>query len=285
MTRRPGRTASTILGLAIGTILGLAIGLSLLLGAADPAGAQPASAPDVDGAADSAGPGGRDAPGWTPIETIRAAPGAPVRDVTGGRLLRVAPHVDREDSAGTGAPALRRLPSRVRISPALPKTASSTEAERFHRVVVEDPGHFSAGAHRIALAGVRAPTARTHCTGTGGAVWPCGRHAVAAVRKFVRTRALDCAAPVEAALTDASDNAASDGARSGAGRICQVGGTVLNAWVVAQGWAVPTDDAQGRRWQGLHAMALREGRGIYRDLGRGDSSERSVARQSVLIAE
>ncbi len=283
MTRRPGWTAST-------RTLRLAIGLSLLIGAGGPAWAQSASAPDVDGAADSVTPGGDEPPGWTPIEAIRAAPGAPMRDVTGGRLLRVAPRIDPRDGIGPDTPTLRRLPSRVRLSPTRSAATAGTEAERFHRVVVEDPGHFSAGTHRIALAGVMAPTARTRCTGTGGAVWPCGRHAVAAVRKFVRTRALDCTAPVGAtpvgaASMDAADDDASDRASSPAGRICKVGGTVLNAWVVAQGWAVPTDDAQGRRWQGLHAMARREGRGIYRDLGQGDPIDGGVARETVLIAE
>ncbi|MEM7566877.1 MAG: hypothetical protein AAF321_06545, partial [Pseudomonadota bacterium] len=125
--------------------------------------------------------------------------------------------------------------------------------------------------------GVKAPTPRTRCTGTGGAVWPCGKHALAAVRRFVRTRALDCDAPTSSDETEA------------AGRVCKVGGTVLNAWVVAQGWAVPTDDAAGRPWHGLNAEARRAGRGIYRDLGRGEARDggiaREVAPEPVLVAQ
>ncbi|MEM7566250.1 MAG: hypothetical protein AAF321_03365, partial [Pseudomonadota bacterium] len=131
-------------------------------------------------------------PAWSPVDAIRAAPAPAVRDVTGGRLLRVAPKVEGADAAASG---LRRLPSRAAVSPEPSDAGPSNAAQRFHRVVIEDAGHFAVEGHRIALAGVKAPTPRTRCTGTGGAVWPCGKHALAAVRRFVRTRALDCDAP------------------------------------------------------------------------------------------
>ena len=176
---------------------------------------------------------------WEPVEAVRSAPGRAVRDVTGRGMVRAVPDLPAD------APS-RRLPSRASSSP----TTAAPEPERFHRVTIEDAGHFRAGTRRVALAGIAALGADATCGGTDArGARPCGRLAAAAVRRLVRTRALDCE-PAPPQTPDAA-------------RLCHVGPVLLNAWIVRQGWAVPSDDALGETFAELHEAARREGQGLH----------------------
>ena len=175
---------------------------------------------------------------WRPVTGVRE--GA-VRDVTGQGQLRVAP-------APSGD--MRRLPSRVTASPKPPP-----EPDWFHRVVIPDAGHFRSDGRVFALAGLSAPAADTVCPAAElRAEWPCGRRAMAAVRRFVRSRALEC---------DPLPDAAPDGPRT-----CRVGGASLNEWIVAQGWASPTEGAHPDL-RAAHRAAREAGRGMH---GRPESA-------------
>ena len=78
----------------------------------------------------------------------------------------------------------------------------------------------------IALAGIDAPSFDARC-GEGAAAWPCGRMARAALRRFIRSRAIECEVPAAA-------NDIPDAAR------CEVAGEDIAEWLVAQGWAKKT---------------------------------------------
>ena len=78
----------------------------------------------------------------------------------------------------------------------------------------------------IALAGIDAPDFDARC-GEGASAWPCGRMARAALRRFIRGRAIECEAPEGAEEIP-------DAAR------CEVAGEDIAAWLVAQGWARKT---------------------------------------------
>ena len=81
----------------------------------------------------------------------------------------------------------------------------------------------------IRLAGIRRRTS-TRCCGEGAAAWPCGRMARAALRSFIRGRAIECEMPAGA---DKIPDPAS----------CMVGGDDISEWLVAQGWAKRSGDA------------------------------------------
>ena len=173
---------------------------------------------------------------WSPVDTIRRTPTGTIRDVTGGRLIRIAPQ-------GPQLAAPRRLPSRARVSVAVPAPKTP---DRFHRVVFEDAGHFRSDGRVIALAGLVALAPDAVCE--AGA--PCGRRAVAAVRRFVRARSLDCAPLADDAPPDAP-------------RLCHVGPIFLNAWIVGQGWAEASEDADGQALEPFEAEAEAAGRGLH----------------------
>jgi len=78
----------------------------------------------------------------------------------------------------------------------------------------------------IALADIDAPSFDARC-GEGASAWPCGRMARAALRRFIRGRAIECEVPEGA---DAIPEAAR----------CEVAGEDIAAWLVAQGWAKNT---------------------------------------------
>ena len=127
-----------------------------------------------------------------------AVGGGPAMGAGRGRAERARSCRARRDgpwhgSCRAGLPAdapSRRLPSRASLSP---PTTAAPEPERFHRVTIEDAGHFRVGTRRIALAGIAALGADATCGETDAqGARPCGRLAAAAVRRFVRARALDC---------------------------------------------------------------------------------------------
>lgn len=99
--------------------------------------------------------------------------------------------------------------------------------ERIFSPVIAAAGIVRIGDREIRLAGIEAPGAKASC---GTSAWPCGAMARAALRRFIRGRALDCAVP--AGASEIPDDA-----------VCSVAGENLSRWLVAQGWAEATDEA------------------------------------------
>ena len=122
------------------------------------------------------------------------------------------------------APPAATAPLR-RVAPAAAPPAPPPEArsERLFNPVIASAGIVIAGGQRIRLAGVDAPTFAERC-GEGAAAWPCGRMGRAALRRFVRGRAIECEIP--AGGEEVPDPA-----------LCRVAGEDLSEWLVENGWA------------------------------------------------
>ena len=89
---------------------------------------------------------------------------------------------------------------------------------------VTDGDTLRIGPERIRLHGIDAPESAQSCR-AGGKTWACGEVATRALRERIGRRPVEC----------------SERDRDRYGRIvavCRVGGADLNAWMVAQGWAV-----------------------------------------------
>lgn len=107
--------------------------------------------------------------------------------------------------------------------PSQPTPELEARAERLFNPVVIAAGTIRARGEEIRLAGIDAPEFEARC-GEGASAWPCGRMARAALRRFIRGRAIECHVPAGAAKIP--DSAA-----------CNVAGQGLAEWLVAQGWA------------------------------------------------
>jgi endonuclease YncB( thermonuclease family) len=148
------------------------------------------------------------------------------------------------DTGGTAGPPVRNVtPPDMTAAPVitgpLSRVATREDAtvetqaqvERLFNPIVVAAGTIKAGGRDIALAGIEAPTFDERC-GEGDGVWPCGRMARAALRRFVRGRAIECEVPAGAgALPERAT--------------CRVAGEDLAAWLVAQGWAKRDGDLYG----------------------------------------
>ena len=89
---------------------------------------------------------------------------------------------------------------------------------------VLDGDTLQIGTQRIRLHGIDAPERRQTCSAHGES-WACGAEAARALAAFIAGRRVECAA--------------SDTDRYGRTvAVCSAGGTDLNAWMVAQGWAL-----------------------------------------------
>jgi len=117
------------------------------------------------------------------------------------------------------APTMRAAPP-ARERPAAAKPA---RLQRLFNPVVNAAGGVEAGGRTIRFAGVAAPEIDKRC-GAEATGWPCGRKARAALRRFIRGRAVECELPEGAETIP-------DRAR------CFVAGEDISVWLVAQGWA------------------------------------------------
>jgi endonuclease YncB( thermonuclease family) len=134
----------------------------------------------------------------------------------------------------------------VRVESPAPETpAEPARLERLFNPIVVSAGAIEVGDDVIRLAGVAATDTDRSC-GEGASAWPCGRLARAALRSFIRGRAIECEIPAGA---DAVPNPAR----------CLVGGEDISAWLVAQGWAEADgaydDDAKAARDEKLGLFA------------------------------
>jgi endonuclease YncB( thermonuclease family) len=113
----------------------------------------------------------------------------------------------------------------TRLEPAAPEPEPEPEARvaRLFNPIVVAASTVKAQGRDIHLAGIDAPPFDARC-GEGEAAWPCGRMARAALRRFIRGRAIECDVPEGA--DDIPDPAT-----------CRCAGEDIAAWLVASGWA------------------------------------------------
>lgn len=145
--------------------------------------------------------------------TAEPAP-TPVRDVTPDNI--------------TAGP--RIVGPLARVEPTAPEPKA--RVERLYNPIVVAAGTIKAQGRDINLAGVTAPGFEERC-GEGEAAWPCGRMARAALRRFIRGRAIECDVPPGA--DEIPDPAT-----------CRVAGEDIAAWLVAGGWAKRDGDRYGK---------------------------------------
>jgi endonuclease YncB( thermonuclease family) len=169
-----------------------------------------------------------------------AAEPAPKREMVSRPVRNVTPPGVTPGPAVTG-PLLRVAPPR---SPKAPRPA---RVQRVYHPIVVSAGVIKVRGRDIELAGVDAPDFDATC-GEGAAAWPCGRMARAALRRFLRGRAIECAVPLGA---DDIPNVGS----------CSVGGENLSEWLVSEGWARPV----GAIYAPLEAPARQARLGLWSD--------------------
>lgn len=176
-----------------------------------------------------------------------AAPGA----VETGSDIR---YVERDGIVATRVDGpLTRTQSTV-VVPEAVVVPEGPKPTLYRLVVIEDVDTVNLRSHTVQLAHVEGPDADESCTTASGRNWPCGMRARTALRRLVRSRALECL-----------DLAAPEGAPRRAN--CSAAGRDLSVWLMEQGWARPTDDAPAAMKE-LHAAAEAAGRGLYDPAGR-----------------
>jgi endonuclease YncB( thermonuclease family) len=156
-------------------------------------------------------------PGFKPLETqMESDPARPV-----ATAMIAPPPIDY----GT----LVREPPRDPLSPlsqALPPPPVAPDdwpGTILYRPVATASAQFDAMGYKIAIAGTESVDAAQTCAFEGGQ-WPCGVRALAAVRLWLRGRALSCVMPPEA-----------DRQLLVAG--CRLGKQDVGTWLVSNGWA------------------------------------------------
>jgi endonuclease YncB( thermonuclease family) len=169
-----------------------------------------------------------------------AAESPPRREVVSRAVRNVTPPGVTPGPTVTG-PLVRVVPPQSRRSP------RPARVQRVYHPIVVSAGVIKAGGRDIELAGVAAPDFDATC-GEGAAAWPCGRMARAALRQFIRGRAIECAVPPGA------DEIPSVGS-------CSVGGENLSEWLVSKGWARPV----GAIYAPLEAPARQARLGLWSD--------------------
>lgn len=117
----------------------------------------------------------------------------------------------------------------TRVSP--PVEPPKARTERLYQPIVLAAGLLRARERQVRLAGIAAPEFDARC-GEGASAWPCGRMARAALRSFIRGRAIECEVP--AGAKEIPDLA-----------LCNVGGQNISEWLIAQGWAKRTGEDFG----------------------------------------
>jgi endonuclease YncB( thermonuclease family) len=114
----------------------------------------------------------------------------------------------------------------ARVAP--PAEPEKAQTARFFNAIIISAGVIKLRGEEVHLAGIAAPAFDDRC-GEGAAAWPCGRMARAALRSFLRGRAVECEIPAgEEKLPDPAN--------------CSVGGESISEWLVAQGWAKRSGD-------------------------------------------
>ena len=138
---------------------------------------------------------------------------------------------------------------------ALPEPEPEARVERLFQPIVVAAGTIKVRGRDIRLAGIAALGFDERC-GEGAAAWPCGRMARAALRRFIRGRAIECDVPPGA--DDIPDPAT-----------CRIGGEDIAQWLVTQGWA----KRDGNRYGEEEDAARRAKLGLWSEERPGDQAE------------
>ena len=129
--------------------------------------------------------------------------------------------------------------------------SASSEADLSGQARVIDGDSILVGRVEVRLHGIDAPEAKQTCV-LDGVRWPCGRQATRALRNLIEGRVVVC---------DERD-------RDNYGRVvavCRHDGTNVNAWLVANGWAMAY-----RRHSLAYVHPESEARSARRGIWRGD---------------
>ena len=203
----------------------------------------------VTGAPETESP---DGPGLSEVDSeiafeLRPSTETPAETVAGDVRNVTPPNM-------TSGPRVSGPLARVGPQPAhdAPADEAQGRMERLFNPIVVSAGTIKAGGRDIHLDGVAAPAFDERC-GEGEAAWPCGRMARAALRRFIRGRAIECEVP-EGAET-IPDPAT-----------CRVAGEDISRWLVAQGWAKRNGNSYGEE----EGAARDAGLGLWGD-GRDDA--------------
>ena len=138
-----------------------------------------------------------------------------------------APKTIRDVTPDTMTAGPRVTGTLTRVDP--PAAAPQARTERLFNPIVIAAGTIKVREREIHFAGIAAPEFEKMC-GEGASAWPCGRLARAALRSFIRGRAIECEVPAGAEkIPDPAE--------------CVVGGDNISKWLVAQGWAKRSGDA------------------------------------------
>ena len=128
-----------------------------------------------------------------------------------------------------------------------PPHAREARMQRLFNPLVVSADRIKVREREIALAGIDAPDFDARC-GEVDAAWPCGRMARAALRRFIRGRAIECEVP--AGVEEIPDVAR-----------CEVAGQDMSEWLVAQGWARKT----AQSYADAETAARNAKRGLWAD--------------------
>ncbi len=199
---------------------------------ADPADADPADASANEPETGEAGPGG----GGPAIDQLAEA-GRPAEPAAAVGTTPRTGEIVAPASRDVTPPGVTRGPEvtgpLVRIEPVRPDPPAGPpppeDPVKLFRIRIEADGRFVAGSAKFRLAGITLSAPETLCGG-GAAQWPCGRMAVAQLRRLVGSRAIDCDRAAGRSQPD-------DPAR------CRLGQTDLSEWMVKTGWARAADPA------------------------------------------
>lgn len=156
-----------------------------------------------------------------------------VRDVTPDEILQ-SPAMEQL--------TLERLPDKK--PPPLPK--KQPEATSWKRPMVVSAGVFISKGTEIKLAGVEFVNLDKICIDHTKRNWPCGRFAKTAFSNYVRGRTIACD-PVESQSDSITTH-------------CKLGEKSLAKWLVANGWAVASDQT----FRNEQSLAEKSFLGIWR---------------------
>lgn len=164
-----------------------------------------------------------DAASVVPDIGLALRPGASADEAAAVRVVR-----DVTPTSMTAGPKVTGALVRVQAPAPESKPPEQARHERLFNPIVIAAGTLKLRNREIVLAGIEAPAFDARC-GEGARAWPCGRLARAALRSFIRRRAIECEVPPGAAEVPASAR-------------CSVAGADIAEWLVAQGWAKPAGD-------------------------------------------
>jgi len=166
-----------------------------------------------------------------------ASPATAVSDPSNAMPFELRPGTEAAPTAITGQAVRNVTPDYITAGPrvtgtlarvAAPTVPPKAQTERFFNVLVVSAGVIKLRGEEIHLAGIAAPQFDDRC-GEGAAAWPCGRMARAALRGFLRGRAVECEIPSGAEKLPDPAN-------------CSVSGDSVSEWLVTHGWAKRSGD-------------------------------------------